>query len=319
MIKHAYLSQGLNALARAHHMSPMAGHLGAAVISGYFIGEQRPELDQEVYTGIEGDLRRVIDGESVFGKKMSRNATLTDRELFAPFPKEKADASLIDGIAEALAANIAKPRASGHNVIFASLAIRALKDHPDLATPAVVDGIIKLIKQFNNSHPGSGNYGKEKGRIYGHKIVLPETDESFPPYRNMAEMASRVLDEIIGQDPQFHRQGYGGLVHVNNHAAAITDLAHYGYPELVPVALKSHHHHFRLWRDLPNLTAELGPAPLSKHNPHTAAYWTSGKVRYDSALLTHRVKTMFGFDELAELVDDDEKRGKAYARLRYMM
>ena len=57
MIDFDYLSKGLNALARAHHMSSMAGHLGAAVVAGYFIGEQRPDLDPEVYRGIEGDLK----------------------------------------------------------------------------------------------------------------------------------------------------------------------------------------------------------------------------------------------------------------------
>ncbi len=52
----AYLEKGLNALARAHHMSSMAGHLGASLIAGYYIGEQRPNLDPEVTKGIEGDL-----------------------------------------------------------------------------------------------------------------------------------------------------------------------------------------------------------------------------------------------------------------------
>ncbi|MCS7465185.1 hypothetical protein NZK35_00690 [Stieleria sp. ICT_E10.1] len=33
-----YLEKGLNALARAHHMSSMAGHLGASLIAGYYVG-----------------------------------------------------------------------------------------------------------------------------------------------------------------------------------------------------------------------------------------------------------------------------------------
>ena len=166
MIEYAYLSKGLNALARAHQVSNMAGHLGASVVAGYFVGEQRPDLDEEVYEGIEDDLERVIAGQSVFGTKTYRQATITDSEMFAPFPKEKPNESLIDGIAEALDKNLDKPRESGHNVIFASIAIRALKEHPDLAIPSVVDGIRKLITRFDKSHPGSGNYGKAKGRIH---------------------------------------------------------------------------------------------------------------------------------------------------------
>ncbi len=35
----SYLFKGLNALARAHRMSAMAGHLGASLVAGYFIRE----------------------------------------------------------------------------------------------------------------------------------------------------------------------------------------------------------------------------------------------------------------------------------------
>ena len=76
-------------------------------------------------------------------------------------------------------------------------------------------------------------------------------------------MIEAVLDEIANQDLKIHRQGYGGLVHVNNHAAAITDLAQCGYPELMPAAIASHYRHLRLWRDLPNVADEFGPQPFS--------------------------------------------------------
>lgn len=318
MIQFDYLSKGLNALARAHHMSSMAGHLGASLIAGYFVSEQRADLDAEVYKGIEGDLDRVIGGESVFGKKMSKKSELTDSELFEPFPKQKPDETLVDGIAEALEKSIDKPRESGHNVIFASLAIRALKEHPEFATPAVVDGIRKLMGMFNASHPGSGYYGKAKGRISGNKITLPENDGT-PEYTDIEGMANAVLDEAVNLDANYNRVGYGDLVHVINHAAAVADLARYGYGELVPRAVQSHRQHLRLWRNLPNVADEEGPMKISKFTPHTAAYWTSGNVPYDRALLTHQVKTMYGFDELAGAVEEDPKEAKAYDKLRWLM
>lgn len=313
-----YLEKGLNALARAHHMSSMAGHLGASLIAGYYVGLQRPKLDAEVCRGIQGDLERVIGGESVFGKKMSRKSTLVDSELFEAFPKQRADETLIDGIAERLANSVDQPRQSGHNVIFASLAIRALKDHPEYATPAVVDGIRKLLALFENEHPGSGYYGKAKGRIQGHKILLPD-DVGKPQYDDIEGMVVAVLDETINQDPTIHRSGYGGLVHIINHAAAITDLTVYGYSELASRAIQSHRKHLRLWQNLPNVADEMGPLKVSKFTPHSPAYWTSGDVPYDRALLTHRVKTMFGFGELVRTVDEDAKEKAAYAKLRYML
>ena len=318
MIDYQFLSKGLNALSRAHHMNSMAGHLGAALIAGYFLGEQRPNMEPEVYEGIEDDLGRIMRGESVFGKKMSKNSMIADAEMFEPFPKQKPDESLVDGIAEALERSIDKPRQSGHNVIFASLAIRALKEHPDLATPAVVEGILKLMKLFEGAHPGSGYYGKQRGRITGNKIRLPDEDRA-PRYDEIEGMALAVLDEVVNQKPEFHRIGYGSLVHVINHAAAIADLADYGYGELVPRAIKSHRHHLRLWRNLPNVADEKGPMKVSRFNAYNAAYWTSGKIPYDRALLTHRVKTMMGFDELAAALDEDEKEKRASDKLRLMM
>ncbi|MFK7738110.1 MAG: hypothetical protein AB8B50_18935 [Pirellulaceae bacterium] len=314
----AYLEKGLNALARAHHMSSMAGHLGASLIAGYYVGLQRPNLDPEVHKGIQGDLERVIRGESVFGKKMSRNAKLVDAELFEPFAKQAADETLIDGIAEGLEKSVDKPRQSGHNVIFASFAIRALKEHPQYATPAVVDGIIKLMSLFESQTPGSGYYGKKKGRIYGNNIVLPD-NEAAPEYEDIEGMVTAVFDEAIDLNPKIHRSGYGGLVHIINHAAAITDLADVGYVELASRAVQSHRQHLRLWRNLPDVANERGPLQVSSLTPHSAAYWTSGNVPYDRALLTHRVKTMFGFDEIAAAVDQDAKEKAAYDKLRCVM
>ena len=314
----SYLKNGLNALARAHNMSSMAGHLGASHIAGYFIGMQRPNVDPEVFNGIKDDLRRVKGGKSVFGKQMSRRSKLTDAELFEDFPKQKPDESLIDGIAESLEKSIDQPRQSGHNVIFASLAIRALKEHPKFATPALVDGIRKLMALFENQTPGNGYYGKEKGRIYGNKVILPDGDGT-PEYDDIEGMIIAVFDEAIKLRPETHRIGYGGLVHVINHSAAIVTLAHCGYAELVPRAIRSHRRHLRLWRNLPNVADEKGPLQVSKFTPHTADYWTSGSIPYDRALLTHRVKTMFGFDELSAAVDDEPKESAAYDKLRYMM
>lgn len=317
-ISRDYLQQGLNALARAHHMSSMAGHLGASLIAGYFVGMQTPKLEKAVYSGIQDDLQRVKNGKSVFGKKMSRKSKLNDPQLFESFPKQKADATLIDGIAESLEQSIDQPRQSGHNVIFAALAIRALKEHPELSTPAVVDGIRRLMMMFKNQSPGSGYYGKERGRIHGNKVLLPE-DDSTPQYTEVNEMVDAVLEEIIQLRPDVNRVGYGGMVHLINHAAAITELAELGYQSLANRAVKSHHKHLRLWHNLPNVAEEKGAIAVSSHTPHSAEYWATGTVPYDRALLTHRVKTMYGFHELASAVQSDEKYQTAFEKLRYFM
>lgn len=315
MIDFGYLPKGLYALARAHQVNSMSGHVGAAVVAGYFIAEQHSDLDDRVYAGIEAELDRIIGGQSVFSPR--KGAAITVAEMFEPLPKEPSQENLIDGIADALARNIGQARQSGHNVIFASIAIRALKDHPEFATPSITDGIRKLIAAFNNVTPGNGYYGKEKGRIDGRKVSLPN-DDDFPPYTDMEDMANAVLDELIEHASQ-HRQGFGGLWHVINHAAALAELAQYGYRDLAVNGLAAHHQHMQLWKTLPDLTDELGPQQPTEHDPRTSAFWQSDTLRYDSARLTHRVKTLYGFDALIELVEDTTKRNQANDDLRYLM
>ena len=43
MIGYEYLSKGLYAMARAYQVNAMSGHLGAAVLAGYFIADQHLE------------------------------------------------------------------------------------------------------------------------------------------------------------------------------------------------------------------------------------------------------------------------------------
>jgi hypothetical protein len=64
-----YLAKGLYAMARAHLVNPMAGHLGAGIVSGFFITENQPNLDEYVCSGIEAELDRIIRGQSTFSPK----------------------------------------------------------------------------------------------------------------------------------------------------------------------------------------------------------------------------------------------------------
>ncbi len=314
MIDFDYLPKGLYAMARAHRVNTMSGHLGAAVLAGYFIGEQNPDLDTKVYEGIESELDRIIRGEHFSPPK---NSAISATQMFEAFAKEQPKENLIDGIADALAHNIDQTRQSGHNVIFAAIAIRALKDHPDFATPSIIDGIQKLIAGFNNASPGSGYYGKQKGRVDGRKIPLPK-DDTFPPYPDLQTMANTVMDELIQHGSQ-RRSGFGGLWHVINHAAALAELAHHGYRELALNGLPAHHQHLRLFKTLPNVADELGAKTPTEHDPRTPKFWKPNDIRRESTHLTHRIKTIYGFDALVELVENPTKRDQSNDNLRFLM
>ena len=315
MVDFDYFYRGLCSLARAHRAGAMAGHLGAAVVTGYFFGEDHAGLPSGVFEGIENELDRIIRGEEAIWFN-SKKAGITAAGLFEPFSEEPADAGRIDTIAEALSANVDKTRQSGHNVIFAAAALRGLGDHPQFATPSIVDGIRKLIAQFNGAVPGQGYYGRERGWIKGDRVTLPPAD-GFPPYADLHAMAELVVDELIG-GASVRRQGFGGLFHVINHAAGLVELDRHGYRDLARGGLAAHRQHVRLWRTLPDVAEELGPVEPSAHDPRTAEYWT-GPLKRDSARLTHRIKTLYGFFTLLGLVEDPAKRKKAEKRFLGLM
>ena len=316
MIDFQYLYRGVRGLARAHRAGVLAGHLGAAVTAGYFFGEDQPDLDDKVCNAIEGNLQRILEGEEPIWFN-PKKAGISISELFKPFPDEPSHEELIDGVANTLAGNINKTRQSGHNVIFASIAIRALRDHPQYATGAIVDGIRKLIAGFDNAGPGRGYYGKQRGWIAGDQVSLPD-DSDFPPYKDLQAMAEVVIGDLIRWGSA-RRRGFGGLFHIINHAAGLLELSLFGYKDLATRGLAAHYRHVRLWRSLPILDDELGKLKRADHDPRTVEYWNRKTSDQYSAWLTHRIKTLYGFFTLLRLIDDDGKRKKALDQFRYLM
>ena len=316
MIAPAYFAKGLHAMARAHRVSAMSGHLGAAVVAGCFLGERHPDLHPAVCAGIEGELERIIRGESVFGP--APGAALTAPGMFAPFQDGEQGGGRIDDIADALSRNVDRARESGHNVIFAAISIRALRQNPDLATPSVVEGIRLLISAFDNASPGSGYYGKEKGRINGRQIALSD-DDGIAPIPDLETMAAIVMDDLVRHAP-LRREGFGGPWHVINHAAGLIELERQGYRDLAVRGLPAFREHFRLFRTLPDVSAEKGPETPTADAPLEPAFWSPPeKIRRERAHLTHRIKTIYGFGILADRSPDEELRRQATDRLRYLM
>ena len=315
MINFQYLYQGLCGLANASKTSGLAGHLGAAVAAGYFIGEDQPDLPGPVGKGIEGELDRIIAGEEAIWYNVKKTG-IKPNELFKKLPAEKPTPQATKSIAQALEKNIQRTRQSGHNVIFAAIALRALHDHPDYATPTMIRGITKLTQSFDNAHAGRGYYGKDKGWKTGRQIELPKIKD-HEKYKDLRDLARTTINELIASAP-IRDRGFGGLVHLINHAAAIVELHRYGYPDLAKKALPAHYEHLRLLRTLPNLNDELGPPTKSTFHPRDSKYWKE-TLRRDSAQLTHRIKTIYGFYSLLPYMEDDTKTKPAEDAFLYLM
>lgn len=315
MIEFEYLYKGICGLARAHRAGTMAGHLGAAVTAGYFFGEDQSDLPEKVFRGVEGELDRIIAGEESFWFN-AKKAGVTPTELFNAFPTENSDSDSVDSIVKALQENVGTLRQSGHNIIFASIAARGLHGHPEYATPQVVAGVRKLMQAFNNVPPGRGYYAKETGWLTGNQVKLArETD--FPKYDSISQMVDVTIKELIAT-ASVRKQGFGGLWHLINHAAAITELDRLGYKDVARQALPAHHQHLRLWRSLPDVENELGAVVKSQHDPREPVYW-EGMLKRDEARLTHRIKTLYGFYTLRRFLEDEAIRKNAEDAFLYLM
>ncbi len=314
MVDFRYLYRGVCALARCHRASALAGHLGAAVVAGYFLGEDHPQWPEDVFRGIQGELDRIIAGEEAIWYN-ARRVGIKPRELFDPFPQDKPVPGALDRLAAALAPSLDRLRESGHNIIFATLAMRALGSHEQYATEEIVSGLEKLLAAFKNAHPGQGYYGKKRGWVRGHLVQLPPG--SVKPYRSLIHMVQTTLHELVAT-ASVRKRGYGGLWHLINHAAAVIELDRLGYPRLAQRALKAHAHHLALWRGLPDVEKELGPVVAAVHDPRSGVYW-QGRLKRDQARLTHRIKTLFGYFTLRRLVEDAGLQQQADHALRFLM
>lgn len=317
MIPHSYLRLGLTGMARAHRANALAGHLGAAVIAGVFFSEDHPDLPEEVVDAVRGELDKITSGgEGIWFD--AKKAGITVPELFEPFADEPGRETAIPDVALELSEDINALRESGHDVIFAALSLRALHDHPEYATTAIVGGLRKLMSGFHQKSGGRGFYGKTGGGWkQAEQVALPDSTE-FPTYRDEDEMAEVTINELIAS-ASLHRQGFGGLFHVINHAAALTDLARMGYRGLARQGLAAHHHHVRLWRSLPDLTGEFGRLVKARHDPKSPDYWKERDSGQWSAQLTHRIKTLYGFNTLMKQVEDEGKRKQAREAFLYLM
>ena len=132
MIEYEFLKRGLFGMANAHKAGSVAGYLGEAVVTGYFYGENLPKLPREVFDGFRRDLNQIMGGEEFIWFDV-QNTIITEEELFANVSATIVDWPSIQRIPNALSGNIAPTRQSGHNVIFASVALRGLSSHPNHA------------------------------------------------------------------------------------------------------------------------------------------------------------------------------------------
>jgi len=277
-----YLRTGLLALSDAHQRGWLQGHNGAAVLSTYYFCLENG-LDERAARALEKQIDAFI---------ASRPEEYTSTEP----GRGSADPARI---VEQLDHQVAGLHSGGHDVIFGALALRALRDLPDCATPQVVDGICRLLELI-------ATRGTEPETTYNH-------DHPLPAYGSADDVARITLQGTLRPWGDALRIGASGVIHWITHADAVITLGALGHEELS----RRSHAALRLHTNQ-EVTAperrEPDRAPVDWLGP---AYWESDaphRLFSNTWLAGHAFKLPYSLFRLLRRVDDRELREACLVR-----
>lgn len=118
----------------------------------------------------------------------------------------------MERLIEGLLPNLTNLSTSGHGVTLGVLALKALRDRPDLLTPSIVRGILKLMEDAGGEHKLARYYGiDDYTQLNRSENLLSD----IPPYRDASDLAVRALSELELVLPDQHVEGEFYFLPVN--------------------------------------------------------------------------------------------------------
>lgn len=254
-----FLEEGLTALSRGGEVGWFEGHVGGAYLAAYYMQKEH-DLPQEVLQGLAANCRHL----------RSRH-----EDWFKPYPPETAQPELMERLIEGLLPNLTNLSTSGHGVTLGVLALKALRDRPDLLTPSIVRGILKLMEDAGGEHKLARYYGiDDYTQLNRSENLLSD----IPPYRDASDLAVRALSELELVLPDQHVEGEfyffaGELEHGVTHAHALIELERLGYAELAKLGQGNHRLQMKLNRLRPEALSNQGVNIAEEASITEASYW----------------------------------------------
>jgi hypothetical protein len=269
------------ALSAPHPRTWVDGHHGAAVVASHYF-----RVDNRLDERTSRALAAHVDGFVAHDPN--------------EFPEPDPGPGTADParIVERLDAQIADFRANGHDVIYAALALRALRDLPAFATPRVVDGMVRLLDQVKADR----------------RPVAPMPWQRDHPLelRGPPDLAAATLRETLRPWDHVRRAGASGVIHWITHAEALVTLDELGHGD---VACRGFDALFTHVRHEPQ---EGGAAPdRARLDWLSPDYWEGDEPRRlfgGSWLGGHAFKLPHSLFRLLRRVDDSALREAALVR-----
>lgn len=290
-----YIAKGIVAMAEAHRFHWAAGHHGAAIIAAYFFCRENP-LDERTLLAVRGQM----DAFLAFRRKYFPEPTAAGRGRADP-----------DRIARTLERHVAEFRKGGcgHDAIFASLALKGLRDLPDLASPDAVDGICRMIGQFQEGLPV--------------EVSAYDQEHPLPPYQGEEDIAEAAADALLRLRSHFvegTETSVANAVHWITHADALITLHELGYGEVARRGYRAHQQHINHPVREADGRASAPPDAPGIPGLLAAEYWESGApkdTQGDNWFYGHSFKFPYSLFRVLGRVDDPAKRAlcldRAYA------
>lgn len=281
---------GLDAMGRCAESGAnpfVDGHRAAAVISaGFFAREQA--LDEPV----QSPMRVLVEKRLV--------------KTVAPFAAEKAEPELVESLVKELDTGIDTLRRAGHNIIFAVTSLKALREVPEFATPARIDGLRAMVRRFGtNKEPH-----------------VSANRESFVDLSDEQKFIAFVMEEYLkALDLYLNGKGHHGFAgHLLTMGHALVELAHMGHKETAYKGVEAY------WRfvEQARVGANLGgkkiePPAIRPPTPLTTDYWARQGARSAGEIVSsHLIKYPYSFYALAKLLRDESLKQRVLERIQFL-
>ncbi|MCA9060137.1 MAG: hypothetical protein KDA85_16630, partial [Planctomycetaceae bacterium] len=203
-----WLVVGLTGMARSKGW--FNAHLGAAVLAGYYLCREN-SFSEALVVAIQQQLESLVR---------------VHEAQFAEFEPQEADQYLVERIPAALRPALEGGlRAHGHAAIYTALAVRALRDAPQMAQPQ----IIRLLCEHNAQIAQKAPERPTQVTEYADTQALVEA-----LFTNLAR-----FEPLLGR-PSVRRPNF---VHMTTHTEALLTLDELGYHELVRIGHAGHQAH----------------------------------------------------------------------------
>jgi hypothetical protein len=242
-----YLARGLLALSTVSPRGWVPGHGGAAVLAGHFFCVDNG-LDARTEKAVHANLDAFIAANP------------------ADYPGSEPDpgpgTADVTKIVERIDPHMHEYRAGGHDKIYAALALRALRERPDYATPAIVDGVCRLLDVLYANRPA------ERPSPFAEANPLP-------PCNDPAQLAGEVLRAVLRPWSHVRDVGTSGVLHWVTHAEALLALEDLGWRDLARRGYVAHRQHIH--RAIEDRGEALPARPAIEWLG--AEYWESDRPR----------------------------------------